>query len=414
MSFNPRVLHFGRLELVEVYEFYDRPLLVCCRNTVGALYLAVLIDEQDDSTETWLYIALSEDRLRQVRSGGIDLHDAFGAAEDGIAFEVTIPSDKSTPVTVSPIPASDLTDEMLPLSGRFLNLPTATLPQLPASLADEAHRSHRDLLRLNFKLPAIFRSEAPARFVGQVLTSLQEAVSAISQSQEEGAVGRRGSLRRHTHTANELAVVAFGSGSFEIELASAGPANLFGVTEVTEPLREFVALLSLGSQAEPLQRRLALLPARAAANYVKFLKSLDDKIEYAKAEWASPNLDAGSETVTISAVTVHAAISALEYQAFESREEFDAVGRLVGASLDRMTFELRYGPRKREVFVGDISEVAVRSVEGAVIGDRYRAILERTQTVKMATGEVIEALTLLALKDPDATSDNPDSRNSQY
>jgi hypothetical protein len=344
---------------------------------------------------------MSDDRFKQVRSGGIDLHDAFRSAEDGIALEVTIPSEESIPVVVSPLSVSDLTDEMLPSPGRRIDLPTATLPRLSESLVEEAHRSHRDLLRLNFKLPSIFRSEAPAKFVGQVLTSLQEAVSAISQSQEEGAAGRRGSLRRHTQTANELAVVAFGSGSFEIELASAGSANLFGVTEVTEPLRELVALLSLGSQAEPLQERLARLPARAAANYLKFLKSLDEKIDHAKAEWASPSLNSGSETVTISAVTVHAAISALEYQAFESREEFDAVGRLVGASLDRMTFELRYGPKKREVFIGNISEAAARSVEGAVIGERYRATMERMQSVKMATGEIVESLTLLVLKDPD-------------
>jgi len=399
---------------VETYEFYDRPLLVCCRNAAGALYLAVLIDEAEDSTETWLYISISEDRLKQIRSGGIDLRDAFSAAEDGIAFKVIIPSDESIPVVVSPLPVSSLTEEMLPLPGRRLDLPTATLPQLPATMADEAHRSHRDLLRLSFKLPSIFRSEAPAKFIGQVLVSLQEAVSAISQSQEEGTAGRRGSLRRHTQIANELAVVAFGSGSFEIELASARSANLFGVTEVTEPLREFVTLLNLGSQAEPLQERLARLPARAAANYLKFLKSLEDKIEYAKAEWASPALSSGSEMVTISAVTVHAAISALEYQVFESREEFDAVGRLVGASLDRKTFELRYGSKKREVFVGDISEAAVRSVEGAIIGERYRATLERTQSVKMATGEIIETLTLLALRDPGAISSSaPDIRKPE-
>ena len=411
MLFHPNLRSFGRLELYEIYGFYDSPILVSCRSAVGTIYIALAIDEHEHADD-WLYVAVSQERFIAVRSGAIDLHSAFSEPEDGVAYVASIPHDEHEQATVATMDAAQLTSDMLPMPGELIRLETETLPPVTISLPEEASRTRRDILRLGFKLPAIFRSEAPAKFVGQVLASLQDSISAFGQSQE-GEAGRRGALRQYVQAANEMAVLAFGGGSFEIKLASAGTSNLFGETETTGPLREFLSLLKIGSQAEQLQAHLGRLPPRAAANYLKFLRSLDDKIQLATAELASPTLGAVSETATLSAVTVRAAISALEYETFSSREQFDAVGRLVGASLDKMTFELRYGSKKREYLSGEISEEAFLSVKGAILDARYRAKLERLQSIKMTSGEVVEVLRLLSLE-PDAEhSDDPEAESDR-
>ena len=76
----------GRLEILETFEYYDQPVLFSCKNAAGHLYLVVAADENDQH-ETWLYAGVSEERLKLIRSGAIDLHDAFADLEDGYVLQ---------------------------------------------------------------------------------------------------------------------------------------------------------------------------------------------------------------------------------------------------------------------------------------------------------------------------------------
>ena len=127
-SILPRSRIFGSLEIIEVYEFYDAPRLFACRNLSDQIFVSVWIDE-DDLTETWLYVAVSRRRLEYIRSGGIDLYEAFKKAETETTFRVTIP--RSDGIShVDPISCDDLTDDMLPNRGERLDFETRTLPVL--------------------------------------------------------------------------------------------------------------------------------------------------------------------------------------------------------------------------------------------------------------------------------------------
>ncbi len=132
MGYLPQLTHLGRLELIEVYEFYDQPILFSCRNASDAIFMGVFADE-DDNCETWLYIGISPRRFKRIRSGAIDLHDAFSEVEDGIIFQIKVSHDEQGPVSM-PIPATQIPDDMLPLPGEFINLDTPTLPELDEDL----------------------------------------------------------------------------------------------------------------------------------------------------------------------------------------------------------------------------------------------------------------------------------------
>jgi hypothetical protein len=124
MGYLPQFTSLGKLELIEVYEFYDEPILFSCRNASDAIFMAVFADEGDDF-ETWLYVGVSRRRFERIRSGAIDLHDAFSEAEDGIVFQIQIPYDESAQAPIIPIPSGAIDKDMLPLPGEFIKLECA-------------------------------------------------------------------------------------------------------------------------------------------------------------------------------------------------------------------------------------------------------------------------------------------------
>ncbi|GEM_PF-3499095 len=123
MSYLPQSTKLGKLELIEVYEFYDKPLLFSCRNEDNDIFLAVFIDE-NENFDTWLYTKMSSQRFTQVWSGEIDLHDAFAKAEKEVIFEVQIPYDNEQPIAVKTISSSLIHEEWLPLPGQFVETST--------------------------------------------------------------------------------------------------------------------------------------------------------------------------------------------------------------------------------------------------------------------------------------------------
>jgi hypothetical protein len=141
MGYLPQSTHLGKLELIEVYEFYDQPILFACRNASDAIFMGVFADE-DDNFETWLYIGVSPHRFKRIRSGAIDLHDAFSEVEDGVILQIKVPHDEQMPVSM-PIPATQIPDDMLPLPGEFINLETSTLPELDEDIERKSSQTRQ-------------------------------------------------------------------------------------------------------------------------------------------------------------------------------------------------------------------------------------------------------------------------------
>ena len=123
----PQNTAFGKLEIFEIYEFFNMPVLFACRNRAGHTYLAVWIDETEENN-IWLYVALSERRFQQLRLAKFDLHDAFTQAEDEVAFQVTVKKMSNT-AKIKVVPASTLPQEWTPLPGNYLDIP-GSLPSI--------------------------------------------------------------------------------------------------------------------------------------------------------------------------------------------------------------------------------------------------------------------------------------------
>lgn len=96
--------------MIDVYGFYDKPLLFSLRNE-GQLYLAVAIDENDEC-ETWLYTPCTEDQIKEAVAAD-SYRSLFANPDGGKVIEAKTFFGKH-PMTFTERLASTLTDDELP------------------------------------------------------------------------------------------------------------------------------------------------------------------------------------------------------------------------------------------------------------------------------------------------------------
>ena len=130
MSGIPQLPGYGELELVETFMYYDQPVLFSCKSLasevhsckdkIDRLFLAVAADETE-TTETWLYVVMSEGRLDDLKAGKFDLRTAFTEPEEKRLIELTIPFQDDDMARIRFVQPDEIDPEFLPASGEFLN-----------------------------------------------------------------------------------------------------------------------------------------------------------------------------------------------------------------------------------------------------------------------------------------------------
>lgn len=118
----------GDVEVIEIFEFYDEPVLFACRDRTDLLYLAVLSEHAADH-KTWLLTALSARRFKRVRSGELDLKAAFAEAERGQVYRARFPTKTDEPPRSEWVPVDQLSDDELPVAGERLELDEEEAPE---------------------------------------------------------------------------------------------------------------------------------------------------------------------------------------------------------------------------------------------------------------------------------------------
>ena len=114
--------NLGVHKVVENYVYDDYPALFSCRDFAGHLYLVTV--GENDQYKTWLRVGISDERFNLIRSGGIDLRNAFTDAENDLLFQIRIPHDNPTQLSLEVIQHNQIDEDLLPLPGERLGLKT--------------------------------------------------------------------------------------------------------------------------------------------------------------------------------------------------------------------------------------------------------------------------------------------------
>ena len=381
MGYLPQLTHLGQLELIEVYEFYDQPILFSCRNASDAIFIGVFAAE-DDNFETWLYVGVSPHRFNQIRSGAIDLHDAFSEVEDGIIYQIKVPHDEQMPVSM-PIPAPQIPDDMLPLPGEFINLETSTLPELDEDIERKSRQIRQEIISLALNFDGEFRTEAPVNALSEILGSLQDTIDAVGESLTEGS-NVRGPIPKNVLSDMQMSVTRISAGSFKLELASTQLTDAFGESKCGNAIQELVNLLKIGNNADELSEHLIRLKSRVAKKYVLLLESLSDVVAETKVVWASPKAGSG-DSAYLPAALARNTIDIIKQFKSLSEPEHDVPGTLIGVFTDTRTFGIK--AQNGTIYKGKILDEAFDAASNATISNRYIATIREVTSIQPVTKE---------------------------
>lgn len=401
MSLLPQSTNLGKLEIIEVYEYYDAPCLFACRNQSEHLFLAVW-SEQTTEFGTWLYVPISQRRLENVRSGNIELRDAFLNAEDGFVYKVLISCDGS-PDIVNFISCGELIDDWLPMSDEFLDFGDVPFPVLEIKDAPRtAMQIQREVLNLAFQFPIQNATEAPVGFLGKILEAVQSVFNTIGQA-IEGNPTLKGTIPRSITEKTQLTVIGTYPGSFGIELATSQyekteNSQERSLMEIT--LTEFFELLNLSSNPEAhrdfLRRKLFRLKSRATSAYIDLLKSLYKSETNLRLNWGSPKQKQGG-FVELHLSSIKKTLEIINLTEDEIVREYEVVGKLIGLNIRTKSYEiLSSSPKKK--YSGRIIDEAIPRVETATLSEVYVSTIREVKEISPVLPEGKLKYQLVALR----------------
>lgn len=317
----------GTLRLDEVFEYYDGPVLFTARDQLDRTFLAVAVSGVDGSTD-YLYVPLSDRRATAVRTGLIDLRDAFARPEGDRAYIVRVSPGPGLP-EVAEVAVQDIRTEWLPDAGEALTQVVETAPPFSTEgLARTATSENRYLIAIEIdQPPELLRTELPIRDSGTILTEFQELADAFAND-------------------SDFVLVGLQAASFVFVLSPMVGDGLFGVpSQSLEAIRSM--LLSIADDG--FDSYLASLNRRRRAHVRDFLNALSDADTGVKLISTSPT--GQTTSAEVSKQQVRAGLVLLRASSDSDSEEIRVRGHLIALNHRRRTFGVREseptGQRKR-------------------------------------------------------------------
>jgi hypothetical protein len=388
MSLLPQETILGKLEIIEIYEFYDKPCLFSCGNIAGQVFLVVWVDETSYS-DSWLYVPVSRRRLQQVVTGGIELRSAFSEAEDGFVFEITIArNEKKTDVLT--ISCGNLQEESLPASGEFLNCQSQFVHSLieKKNAKISAIQLNRVVLNLAFGFPTMDIMQAPIADLGILLQSTQYLIDALGQL-KAGKPTVKGAISSNITQQTRLTAVGTFESSFGVEMVALDRPDLLGYSLVEDAVEAFWKLIKIGKDADKLREFVLEIKPRAASRYRVFLEKLIYSKARIRAEWGSFNQDKGDSAELLLA-DAKIALEIVSQVESEQPIQYEVDCELIGINKRTKSFEIWEITGVRKKYSGKILDSAFTIAETATLSRIYTAIIREIIEISVIGEEKIK------------------------
>ena len=378
----------GELEIVEIYDYYNVPILFSCRNSASHLYIVIFADHLPEY-EMWLYAEVSLTRLNLIRSGVVNLHDAFSKPEMGRLLKAMIPHSNSAEFNSEYITPDQLHSDVFPPISKYLNLGDTPLV-VQTNLVEIAKSSGRGIVGLNFNSIEEYSSEVPILPLGKILTRLQNVINTIGMIRSESK-----QRNKEIRDSVQLLILTIQPGSFDIKLAFKKESTppIKDIPSIQgDTISEFLNLLRSKDSESELKGILKRLQSRVAEEYKKLLISLSESGADTTFSWASPKSDE-QETVSLSKNETPKLIGILQ-KTFQEEQEtpLTVTGELIGISLSSKKFEMK---TEHKTYKGFILKDADSSIKNATVSRRYKGQIKEILNKSEATDEVVKTEYLL-------------------
>lgn len=379
----PRDTFLGDLSLSEVYFAYEGPRIFLAESRVGQLYFAFIVDEDDD-TESYIYLPVSQRRLRQLRSGGMGLREAVLHPEDLRLFLVTSNYDADVPFsTAKALRPDDLPVNWLPDQEARLKAKTPTKPAFsPSELSRMSTEENRPLFAVEVEPSAINRTEIPVKSFGRIGIAVQETIDAIAQA-ESGSATARGAIRNDILDQVELCFTESLAASFVFVLARNTDDGLFQTPLLYESLTGLGRLLSSGADPNAdLSGQLTRYGPRVLSKYRSLLDAVVQEETGIQTFFASPGDPVISSGLTLGDVK----------RSLEILDDSDPTTQhfrlekvmLVGVNLRTGVFEISDTEADRN-YVGKLTPSGRAAIEGLPTGGEFRYAVELVEVIEYSS-----------------------------
>jgi hypothetical protein len=385
MSLLPKETILGNLEILEVYEFYDKPCLFSCKNVSGQIFIAIWIDETSYSN-AWLYVPTSLRRFQQIVSGGMDLRSSFLNAEDGFVFNVSIPKE-DTITEVVRVFCCNLQEDELPTEGEFLTCGSQVIGLLmeKKNVESISIQSRKVALNVAFGFPNMNVMQAPISSLGILLQSIQTLIDALGQF-KAGQATVKGNVSEDILRQTQLVIIGAYSGSFGVEMISVSEPDLWGNSLAEDAIEAFLELMKTGKDSQKIRDFLLKAQPRAALRYRVFLEKLVNSKAKISTEWGSFNQGKGG-SINLSLADAKIILDIVSEVEEEAPKQYKIVGELVGVNKRTKSFEIWEIKGERKKYSGRIIDKALAVAETATLSENYSATISETIEVSPITGE---------------------------
>lgn len=389
----------GPLRISEVFFEYDGPRLFVAKNRSGNLYLANCVDEdEDEGTETYLYVSVSSERMKLIRSGYLTLREAYSNAEDSFVYEITAQYGAKEPNNLlNYLPSHNIPDEWLPLEDARIEIATETLPSFnPEKFKADSEAEFRTRIALEVFPVEMLRTEVSLRSMSRLSGSFQDAIDSLAQ-EELGRATARGVIPEEIIQESELVFTEALAASFVMVLAPKKSSNLLGNDLINKATERLLELLRAAESESKLPEVLGQYGGRAQNKFRSLLTILSDDETGAGVFLADHQ---GQMSVAkIGLESVRSALSMIDSRNPDSAELTLPRVTLIGVNLRTGIFEL-YDNASSYRYSGQMAPEAKAQISGLPTGDDhfYTAIILKTNEYSTVTTDVTASYRLLSIE----------------
>lgn len=320
----------GELYYHHTYLYYDEPLIFSCATKAMQYYLVVAVPSAPESNETWLMVPISIGRLTKAERNAIELRRLITEPET-VVFQV----DRiGTEVMMVTVPFEQLTNDMLPEAGEYLDyLPALELLPPTQTTIAQATNEMRDIIEISLERDDGHTHELPCLTVVDALDNVQQLVYALAYK----TGGIRGAIPQRIKENCQLCLTGMFAASVGLRLKSDDLCDIYNETPLTATLKDLNYLFEIAGDKTKLKEFFACQNPRVVYRFKSLITALLRGNVGINLNTASPNNS--SFTKHYSTKELAASLVLIESEIEEYVETQSFYGELVGANVDRSTFE---------------------------------------------------------------------------